>query len=126
MLLVAGLWAAVVFLLLPLAGNSYWPAALLLTLWFYLIIRAWQHPFSRAILHIDSAGAVRWQHASLPSGQLSHRGLINTLLLQLHWYDEKGRNHRLWLFSDQLSKADYRALARQLQIQRWRTVSKQA
>jgi len=126
MLLVAGLWVAVVFLLLPLAGNRYWPAALFLMLWFYLIIRAWQHPFSLAILHIDSAGAVRWQHTGLPSGQLSHRCLTSTLLLQLHWYDDGGRSSRLWIFADQLSRADYRALARQIQIQRWRSSTKPA
>lgn len=108
-------------MLLPLSGQGYLWALMLLTLWFYLLFDSWSQPFRSAVLCLDEKGAIQWQQVSFAAGQLSHRSLISNLLLLLEWQDEQGQKHRFWLFKDQVSEQDYRALARQLQLQRWRS-----
>lgn len=120
-LLAAGLWLSVIFLLLPLSGQGYLWGLLFLTLWFYLLLAAWQQPFRSAVLCLDEQGALQWQQVSLPAGQLCQRSLITHVLLLLEWHDEQGQRYRFWLFKDQVTAQDYRALARQLQLQRWRS-----
>ncbi|GHG65223.1 hypothetical protein GCM10010919_12410 [Alishewanella longhuensis] len=107
-------------MLLPLSGSGYLLAGVLLTLWFYALMCTWPQPFRATVLHIDQHGALYWQQQVLASGQLSQRSLITNWLLLLDWQDSQGQMHQLCLFRDQLTEQDYRALARQLQLQRWR------
>lgn len=120
-LLAAGLWLCITFLLLPLSGQGYFWALLFLTLWLYLLLAAWQQPFRSAVLCLDEQGALQWQHLSFAAGQLSPRSLITNLMLVIEWHDRQGQHYRFWLFNDQVTAQDYRALARQLQLQRWRS-----
>lgn len=120
-LLLAGLWLSVTFMLLPLTGQGYLWAGLLLTLWFYLLFAAWPHSFRSAVLCLDKQGAVQWLQVPFAAGQLSHRSLITHWLLLIEWQDRQGQQYRFWLFKDQVTAQDYRVLARQLQLQRWRS-----
>ncbi|GGW65217.1 hypothetical protein GCM10008111_21590 [Alishewanella tabrizica] len=119
-LLLAMLWGALVFLLLPLSGYRYAVAAVILSMWFYMLLRAWYMPFEYRVLHITAEGGVHWQPANQDAGQLSPRSLVTQWFIQLCWQDQQQKNHIKWIFSDQLSAADYRALARHIQLQRWR------
>lgn len=85
-----------------------------------MLLRAWQPPFTQAVLCIDEVGVIAWQQTYIVGGVLSHRCLVSHWLLIIEWLDSDGREHRYWLFNDQLTASDYRALARQLQMQCWR------
>lgn len=111
---------SVIYLFLPLHGYSYWAAAVLLTAGFWLLLKSWSEPFEMAVLHLDTLGNLHWQYVDLAAGTLDHRSLIQALLIVLVWQDLEGNKHRLWVFADQLSDAHYRALARHIQLQRWR------
>jgi len=114
------LGGASVFLLLPLSGSRYAIAAVILSLWFYIFLHAWRAPYHSMILYISAEGSVHWQPAYRAAGQLSSRSLVTQWLIQLCWQDQHQKKHVVWIFSDQLSSADYRALARHIQLQRWR------
>ncbi|WP_423185620.1 protein YgfX [Alishewanella sp. d11] len=119
-LLLAGCYLGVLFVLLPLAGLSYLFAGCLLIAWFYLLLRAWPQPVTQIILYLDDEGLMHWQPSLLADGKLSEGSFITALCLRIEWLDWQGKRHRFWLFKDQVSEQDYRAVARQLQLQRWR------
>ncbi|MDP5205615.1 hypothetical protein ORI99_00950 [Alishewanella sp. SMS9] len=125
-LLAISLLGGAIVLTLPLQGIWYLPAALLLLAFFYLMLQYWAAPGVSGILHIEQDGALHWQQSALPAGQLAANCLLNPWCVQLFWYDEMGQQQRCYLFADQLSASDYRALARRVQLQRWRSVADEA
>lgn len=89
-------------------------------MWFYVLLRAWPQPVTQVILYLDTEGLMHWQPALLADGKLTEGSFITALFLRIEWLDWQGKRHRFWLFKDQVSEQDYRAVARQLQLQRWR------
>lgn len=108
------------FLLLPLYGVWYLLALVLLSYLLYILLHAWLKPFKYTVLYLAADGTLYWQHTSLPTGQLHHHSVVSNWLIQLCWLDAESKQHKILLFADQLKDADYRALARQIQLQRWR------
>ena len=122
-LLAVSLLGSAIVLTLPLQGIWYLPAALLLLAFFYLLLQYWAAPGVSGIMHLSQEGALHWQQSANPAGQLTADCLLNPWYVQLHWQDEVGQLQRCFLFADQLSASDYRALARLIQLQRWRHVT---
>lgn len=118
-LLLAAALLALLFLLLPLTAERYLPAWLVLTAWFYLLWQLAQQPLTATMLQLNTKGELRWFAANLPAGQLQPDCLLSRYALQLSWRDQDGKSWRRWLFADQLSDADYRALARQIRMLQW-------
>lgn len=108
------------FLLLPLYGVWYLLAIVLLACLLYILLQAWLTPLKHAVLYLAEDGSLHWQHAVLPAGQLHHDSVVSSWLIQLCWLDADNQPHKILLFADQFSDEDYRALARQIQLQRWR------
>lgn len=108
------------FLLLPLYGVWYLLAVVLLACLLYILLQAWLKPLKHAVLFLAADGTLHWQHTVLPAGQLHHDSVVSSWLIKLCWFDAYSHQHKILLFADQLSDVDYRALARQIQLQRWR------
>lgn len=118
-LLSAAVLLTLLFLVLPLTAERYLLAWLVLTAWFYLLWQLALQPLAATMLQLSTDGELRWFAASLPSGQLQSDCLLSRYAVQLSWRDNDGKIWRRWLFADQFSESDYRALARQIRMLQW-------
>lgn len=109
------------FALQPLPPLMLWLSApFLFLLYRYLVILYRQTPVARG-LSLQADGQLRWWQSDQPGGQLMAGCLISEYALLLSWQSVNKQQHWQWLFADQLSAADYRALARQLNQFNWQT-----
>lgn len=123
MLAAVGVWLSGFFLLLPLHGYAYATAWLLLTIGLSYIFRLYNAEHQPVTICLDASGGLTWQGDASTSGRLSTATLLSVGWLQLVWVDNLGKQHGYWLFRDQVSDHDYRALARVLQLLRWQDAS---
>lgn len=70
-------------------------------------------------LSLQADGRLRWWQSEQPAGQLIAGCLVSEFALLLRWRSDNNKRHLQWLLADQLSVADYRALARQLNQFNW-------
>ena len=107
------------WLLCQLTVSWYWPdtlpgyvdATALLTVLLMAYRLFWLLAPPTGTLWLHSDGQARWQGDSigwLPASTWCWAGFW------LHWTDSQGQHRQSWLFSDALSDADKRLLARQL------------
>ncbi len=93
-------------------------APLLCWLFWYGITCYQQGPAGNG-LTLLADGQLRWWQSALPAGQLENGSLISEYGLLLRWRCQDNKHYQQWLLADQLSTADYRALARQLNQFNW-------
>lgn len=88
---------------------------ILLPLWavfFWYWLRLWQQPVIASVLFIDD-NKLHWLDSNLPAGMLCRGGVVGQYASLLCWDDGlSGKKQSVWLFYDQFSEGDYRALAR--------------
>ena len=104
----------------PLEGG--WRYALLMLSFGYY----WQcySQFSQleqsTIFTLTAQGRLQSANASLPSGQLIAGGLVSQYVLKLCWRCDDGDVvHQRWIFADQCTDTEYRALARLVNQTHW-------
>ncbi|KKO44515.1 hypothetical protein WG68_15310 [Arsukibacterium ikkense] len=107
------------FCIEPLPLVTLGLAAPFLCALFWLGISCYQQgpPAMGLTLNVD--GQLRWWQSALPAGQLMVGSLVSEYGLLLRWHDADNRQYQQWLLYDQLTIADYRALARQLNQVNW-------
>ena len=88
--------------------------------------RAFQQLQQGVRLTLNPDGSVYWFDAAAAGGntaapaQLCHGGLVSQWALRLNWQTGKGkRAYQRWIFADQCSSAEFRALARAINQQNW-------
>ena len=115
------------FVLQPLPGIALALAAPLLCAVYWYGIRCYRQPQAATGLSLQPDGQLRWWLSKLPGGQLREGCLVSEFGVLVRWQSEHRQLHQQWLLADQLSAADYRALARQLNQFNWqRAAIKQA
>ncbi len=62
---------------------------------------------------------MRWLGDALPSGVLMSQSLVCSWGILLYWLDQQQKIQRRWLYQDNFSETDFRALARHCQLRRW-------
>lgn len=103
----------------PLPPVSLWLATPLLFALYWYGVCLYRHGPVAAGLSLQANGQLRWWQSEQPAGQLVAGCLVSEFALLLRWQSGDSRQHLQWLLADQLSVADYRALARQLNQFNW-------
>ncbi|WP_365869187.1 protein YgfX [Arsukibacterium sp.] len=118
-MLVLAVMLFMLFAFQPLPPLSLWLAApLLFILYWYGVNLYQQGPVAKG-LSLQDNGQLRWWQSEQPAGQLIAGCLVSEFGLLLRWRSENNNQHLQWLLADQLTIADYRALARQLNQFNW-------
>ena len=72
------------------------------------------------LLSLNDSGELYWSGNALPAGRLCQGGLVSQWLLRLSWQSSDGsQQFNKWIFADQCSGGQYRALARALNQRNW-------
>lgn len=108
-------------LVLPLPGWQLLLISPLPVFVLYRQVRAWQQPLPIRMLTIQQDGLIRFLHDVKPAGQLLPQSLVCGWGFWLYWQDDEQKVHQLWLYRDNFSEADGRALARACTERRWQT-----
>lgn len=111
---------------LPLAGWQLALCAMPLLLVIYQLLQQWQVPLSNQVLTVQPDGQLHWLGDSQPKGTLLRSSLICGWGVWLHWQDEQQQPRQLWLYRDNFSESDFRALARHCQLVRWQSGHRQS
>ncbi|MBV2130655.1 protein YgfX [Arsukibacterium indicum] len=107
----------------PLTQLALWLAApFVWALYWYGLTLYRQSPVASG-LNLHASGQLNWWQSKHPSGQLIAGCLVSEFALLLRWQCAGNKQHSQWLVADQLSAADYRALARQLNQFNWQCSS---
>jgi len=106
-------------LLLPATGGWLWLSSLPMLLACYWLLQQWQQPLTNSMLSIANTGELRWLGEQLPAGMLLPQSLVCSWGIWLYWQDEQQNIQQHWLYQDNFSTADFRALARHCQLVRW-------
>ncbi len=96
-------------------------APMLCWLYWYGLTR-YQRGLVATGLSVQADGQLRWLHSEQPGGQLLTGSLVSQFALLLRWQDQDNRQYQQWLLADQLTEADYRALARLLNQLNWQAL----
>lgn len=106
-------------LLLPLSGWQLLLCSPVFILWLYWQLQRWQQPLNCRMLTLDENGRIRFFADVKPAGQLLQHSLVCAWGFWLYWRDDEGVVHQLWLYRDNFSESDGRALARACVQSRW-------
>ena len=124
MLLLAA-WPVPVLAVTPLGAAGVVLVAVLLPLFYwhwYGVLQ--QLRYSSATLTITDNSQLHWFNSNLPPGRLLPGGLVSQHMLRLQWQaDTDQRCYRKWIFADQCSEMQFRALARAISQQNWKSGS---
>jgi hypothetical protein len=107
-------------LLLPSSGLWLWSYLLLLSLFAGVWWQQWSERQTQVSLLIGEQGELRWLQCDIPAGQLQADSLILEWAIRLHWRTAPSRSYpagqlqQRWIFADQCSDDDFRALARSI------------
>ncbi len=85
----------------------------------YLLLQQWQQPLTTRMLSLAHSGELYWLGSQLPQGMLLPQSLVCSWGIWLYWQDAQHNIHQRWLYQDNFSNADFRALARHCQLIRW-------
>ncbi|WP_097111532.1 protein YgfX [Arsukibacterium tuosuense] len=118
-LLALALILFMLFAFQPLPPVSLWLAAPLLFLLYWYGVSLYRQGPVAAGLSLQANGQLRWWQSDYPAGQLIAGCLVSEFALLLRWQSDNNQPHLQWLLADQLTVADYRALARQLNQFNW-------
>lgn len=110
-------------LLLPLSGVQLLILSPLLVFWLYRQLQCWQQPMFCQMLTLDENGRIRFFADVKPAGQLLGQSLVCGWGFWLYWRDDEAVVHQLWLYRDNFSESDGRALARVCAQSRWQKQS---
>lgn len=120
-LLIAPLLLAVsLALLLPSSGLWLWSYLVLLALFACFWWQQWSELQISQSLLIGEQGELRWLQGDTPAGQLQADSLVLEWAIRLHWRTApsrvypRGHMQQRWLFADQCSDDDFRAIARSI------------
>ena len=119
------LLALSVALLLPSAGIWLWSYLLLLSLFAYYWWQHWSDRQTPVTLLLGEQGELRWLQCDTAAGQLQADSLVLEWAIRLQWRTEPsrlcphGQLQQRWIFADQCSDDDFRALARSIRQRRW-------
>ena len=94
-------------------------APLLFMLYWYGLSLYRQRPVANG-LSLQADGRLSWWQSEQPAGRLVAGCLVSEFGLLVRWQSDSNKQHLQWLLADQLSVADYRALARQLNQFNWK------
>lgn len=106
-------------LLLPLSGVWLWWGSLPLLIGSYFLLQQWQRPLVTSSLSISQHGDIHWLGDGLPAGRLMPQSLVCSWGVWLYWQDDQQQVFQYWLYQDNFSRTDFRALARHCQLARW-------
>jgi len=106
-------------LLLPVTGWWLWLSSLPMLAACYLLLQRWQQPLTTPMLSLADSGELRWLGDPLPPGILLPQSLVCSWGIWLYWQDPQQNIQQRWLYQDNFSVADFRALARHCQLRRW-------
>jgi hypothetical protein len=106
-------------MLLPLSGWGLWWGSVPMLAGCYWLLQRWQQPLLASQLSLSEQGELRWLGDSLPAGQLLPQSLVCDWGIWLYWLDNQQQTRHCWLYQDNFSNADFRALARHCQLVRW-------
>jgi hypothetical protein len=106
-------------LVLPVTGWWLWLSSVPMLAACYLLLQQWQQTLTITMLSIANTGELRWLGDPLPPGILLPQSLICSWGIWLYWQDAQHNIHQRWLYQDNFSIADFRALARHCQLIRW-------
>lgn len=88
--------------------------------------QAYQQVQQARLLALNSDGSVYWFDPAETGGntaapaQVCHGGLVSQWAVRLSWRQSKEqRPYQRWIFADQCSSAEFRALARAINQQNW-------
>lgn len=110
-------------LLLPLSIWQLLMLSPLLVFWLYRQLQCWQQPLFCRMLTLDENGRIRFFADVKPAGQLLGQSLVCAWGFWLYWRDDEAVVHQLWLYRDNFSESDGRALARACVQSRWQKQS---
>ena len=85
----------------------------------YFLLQKWQQQLPATLLLVSVKGDIHWLGDALAAGQLLPQSLVCHWGIWLYWRDAQQQTHQLWLYQDNFSQADFRALARHCQLVRW-------
>ncbi len=105
-------------LLLPFTGGWLWLAILPALASCYWLAQQAVKPLCWTLLSLDHQGYFRVL-PSMQQGTLLPQSLICQFGIWLHWQDEQGKSQHCWLYADNFSQSDFRALARHCQNVKW-------
>ncbi|MBU2280476.1 MAG: hypothetical protein KKB45_16925 [Gammaproteobacteria bacterium] len=106
-------------LLLPVRGWQLWLGSFPMLIGCYLLLESWKQPLTTTMLAIAQNGELRWLGDRLPQGVLLPQSLICSWGILLFWQDLQQKTQQRWLYQDNFSAPDFRALARHCQLIRW-------
>lgn len=92
---------------------------------FWYLLQAFNAPAVASTVMLYEQDRIRWLNSKLMPGVIVKGGLVSQYLILICWQADDGRICRQWLFADQLSKAGFRTLARNINQSNWLTEQKQ-
>lgn len=110
--------------LLPLSGWWLGLAALLALGSIYWLAQQAAKPLAWTMLSLEQHGYFRVM-PTMQQGRLLPQSLICHFGIWLYWQDEQAQCHQCWLYADNFSQRDFRALARHCQNMKWRQTTGQ-
>ncbi|WP_215396482.1 protein YgfX [Rheinheimera oceanensis] len=123
MLLLAA-WPVPVLAVTPLGITGVVLVAVVLPLFYWHWYGVLQQLQQNAALTITDNSQLHWFNSNLPPGRLLPGGLVSQHMLRLQWQaDTDQRCYRKWIFADQCSEMQFRALARAISQQNWQSGS---
>ncbi|MDR6981524.1 hypothetical protein J2X32_000132 [Rheinheimera pacifica] len=123
MLLLAAL-PVLVLAVTPLGVTGVILVAVVLPLFYWHWYGVLQQLQQSAALTLTDNSQLRWFNSNLPPGRLLPGGLVSQHMLRLQWQaDTDQRCYRKWIFADQCSEPQFRALARAISQQNWQSGS---
>ena len=125
-LLLTALWPPLLLALTPMPWWALLLATPLLLACYSFGYRAFQQLQQAVSLALNRDGSVYWFDAAeagantAAPAQLCRGGLVSQWALRLNWQIGKDkRTYQRWIFADQCSSAEFRALARAINQQNW-------
>jgi len=108
----------------PLGVSGVILVALVVPLFYWHWYKMWQQLHHGVALTVTDNSQVHWFNSALPAGRLLPGGVVSQHMLRLQWQAEpEQRCYRKWIFADQCSEAQFRALARAISQQNWQSGS---
>lgn len=125
-LLLTALWPPLLLALTPMPWWALLLATPLLLAGYSFGYQAYQQVQQARLLALNSDGSVYWFDPAETGGntaapaQVCHGGLVSQWAVRLSWRQSKEqRPYQRWIFADQCSSAEFRALARAINQQNW-------
>lgn len=110
-------------LLSPVTGWWLWLAILPALASCYWLAQQAAKPLRWTLLSLDQQGYFRVL-PSMQQGCLLPQSLICHFGIWLYWQDEQGKSQNCWLYADNFSQSDFRALARHCQNVKWQQTTR--